>query len=151
MASRGESKRQRLDAFLAETGTQLIDEEVLERLAVALAPISEKYLRRLLKDTGIAMSPLVEGVSQHSFVDLERTLLALQGRYETVGRGDQRKLRSLVVTAKDHARWTLRKPGIPEETQRGKEEILLWLLTWLENPAVFPAWVAIRKRLLNLD
>ncbi len=47
-------------------------------------------------------------------------------------------VRRLVIVAKDHARWASRKH--PE-----KEEMLLWMTTWLENPAVFPGWVKLRR------
>jgi hypothetical protein len=38
-----------------------------------------------------------------------------------------------VITARDHAKWT------------HKDENLLWLTTWLENPPLFPAWSRLRK------
>jgi hypothetical protein len=48
-----------------------------------------------------------------------------------------------VITAKDHARLAMRKTN--EEKRALKEEMILWMLTWLENPGVFPIWVALRK------
>jgi hypothetical protein len=30
-----------------------------------------------------------------------------------------------------------------------KEEMTQWMLVWLENPAIFPAWVEARKRTLG--
>jgi len=27
-----------------------------------------------------------------------------------------------------------------------KEEMVLWMLTWLENPGVFATWLELRKR-----
>jgi hypothetical protein len=47
-------------------------------------------------------------------------------------------VRKIVITAKDHAKWH------PE----GKEEMILWMTTWLENPPVFREWVALRKHAL---
>jgi len=104
-------------------------------LQSALAPISTSYLRRLLRTSGATLHPLVEGVRQEDLASLERTLLALLG--------EERKLaRTLVIEAKDHARWVMKKH--PE-----KDEMVLWMLTWLENPGIFPQWLAIRKEALR--
>jgi hypothetical protein len=77
---------------------------------------------------------------------LERTLVALQHDYDSADAEERRKCRALVITAKDHARWALRREGIEPARKAIKEEMLLWMLTWLENPALFSSWVAIRKR-----
>ncbi len=90
------------------------------------------------------LAPLVAGVRQDSLADLERSLLDLYNEYERA-EGDkprQRACRRLVIEAKDHARWALRR-GHTE-----KEEMILWMLTWLENPGVFPGWVELRKERL---
>ena len=47
-------------------------------------------------------------------------------------------VRRLVITAKEHARLAARIPSKRPE----KEEMILWLTTWLENPPVFREWVA---------
>ena len=104
-------------------------------IRVALAPISDGYLRRLLRASGAALQPLVEGVRQEDLASLERTLLALLGE-------ERKAARTLVIEAKDHAKWALKKH--PE-----KEEMVLWMLTWLENPGIFPPWLAIRKEALR--
>jgi hypothetical protein len=86
----------------------------------------------------------VAGVRQDSLAELERSLLDLYAEYEQA-EGDklrQRACRRLVIEAKDHARFALRR-GHPE-----KEEMILWMLTWLENPGVFAAWVELRKQAL---
>jgi hypothetical protein len=31
----------------------------------------------------------------------------------------------------------------------GKEEMVQWMLVWLENPEIFPAWVEARRTQLN--
>ncbi|MEO8132204.1 MAG: hypothetical protein ABI822_34225, partial [Bryobacteraceae bacterium] len=110
--------------------------------AAALAPVSANYLRKLVRSTGLPMSPFVEGVNQKSFANLERTLEALQREYETSAPDRRRRIRAEVISAKDHARWALQKP----DSGAVKEEMLLWILTWLENPAVFSAWLVVRKR-----
>ena len=32
-----------------------------------------------------------------------------------------------------------------------KEEMIQWMLVWLENPEVFPAWVEARKKQTGAD
>ena len=47
----------------------------------------------------------------------------------------------MVVAAKDHARFAARKP----ERRAEKEEMILWMRTWLENPPLFASWVKLRR------
>ena len=107
----------------------------------ALAPVSGSYLRRLLRESGAPLHSLVEGVRQEDFESLERSLLALLGDYEG---GDHQAVRKLVIEAKDHAGFALKKH--PE-----KAEMILWMRTWLENPGLFPQWVKIRKERLRAE
>jgi hypothetical protein len=90
----------------------------------------------------------VAGVRQNSLEELERSLLEIGEEYARAqAAGDaarERRCRRLVIEAKDHARWTLRR-GHAE-----KEEMVLWTLTWLENPGVFPAWVGLRTKACGL-
>ncbi len=103
----------------------------------ALGPISDSYLRRLLRDSGAPLDPLVEGVRQTGFDELERTLLALLDC-------DRAEARPLVIEAKEHAKLALkRKPDA------AREEMILWMLTWLENPDAFPVWLRLRKNVLR--
>ncbi len=112
--------------------------------------MSETYLRRLLRSTGVPLAPLVEGVRQETFEELERTLLALSREYaEAAGGPRARACRQAVIAAKDHARFVLRNPKTTPEKRAQKQEMLLWMLTWLENPAVFPCWLRLRKRVLR--
>ncbi len=101
------------------------------------------------------LDPLVEGVCQDAFPALERTLLALAGEYQRAVESGRREraaaCRRLVMTAKDHARWVLRNPRSSTEKKAQKQEMLLWLMTWLENPAVFPAWLRLRKQAVGLQ
>lgn len=124
-------KRTKLAGWLAEhPGT--VGPAEWDALQAALAPVSASYLRRLLRESGAPLHPLVEGVRQDSLAALERTLLALLEQ-------DHAAARKLIIEAKDHARLALKKH--PE-----KDEMILWMLTWLENPGIFPQWLALRKR-----
>jgi len=102
----------------------------------------------------VPLAPLVEGVRQESFDHLERTLQALHQEYlRALATGDrerQRACRQLVIEAKDHARWALRRASDPESKAR-RQEMIQWMLVWLENPEIFPQWLRLRKRVLEPD
>jgi hypothetical protein len=86
---------------------------------------------------------MVEGVRQATFDDLESSLRKLLEEYEPGDTARRMAVRRLVITAKDHARLAARNP----EKRAEKEEMILWLTTWLENPPVFADWVRMRKKL----
>jgi hypothetical protein len=142
------SKRTALRAYVEETRPAAIGEAEWAAIAARLAPISEGYLRRLVRELGLPMSPLVEGVRQESLEELERTLAALGGEYEAaVKTGDRRRaktIRRAVISAKDHARFAAAR--LEGEPRAAREEMILWMLTWLENPAVFRVWLGLRKK-----
>lgn len=127
------TKRAKLAEWIGRQKPSQIGEEEFGQLARELSPISESYLRKLLRDSGVRLAPMIEGVRQSSLDELEATLLALLAEYEAGNAPQRQAVRKLVITAKDHARWT------------HKEENLLWLTTWLENPPLFPAWARLRR------
>lgn len=122
-----------------------IGEAQWDALRRDLAPISRSYLRKLLRETGVPLAPLVEGVRQDDFNALERSLTALLHEYEQGGPERRAEIRKLVIEAKDHARWAAKNP----EKKSQKEEMALWILTWLENPPLFPEWARLRRRALE--
>ncbi len=111
-------------------------------MQVALAPVSNSYLRKLLRESGAPLHSLVEGVRQDDFDQLERTLLALLADYE--GSDDPGAVRKLVIEAREHAGFALKKH--PE-----KAEMILWMRTWLENPGIFPQWLKLRREKMKHD
>jgi hypothetical protein len=136
-----DSKRARLTRILTELAPALIDEPLAAELAVRLQPVSTAYLRTLLRRSGVPLAPLVEGVNQESITELERTLLGLSGEYAA----GKKQARAMVIEAKDHLRWAMARSR--NETARAeKAEMLLWAMTWLENPAAFPLWARLRRR-----
>ncbi len=135
-------KRADLLKWLERERPARIGEREWARLHVDLAPVSGSYLRRLLRDSGVPLAPLIEGVRQESFEALESSLLALLQEYEQGDASARAATRRLVIEAKDHARWAARNP----EKRAEKEEMALWMLTWLENPPLFPQWVQLRRQ-----
>jgi hypothetical protein len=145
------TKRETLANYLAEAKPGVVDLAVQAEIARRLAPVSASYLRKLLREASVPLHPLVEGVRQDTFEDLERTLLNLLACYEEAHRHNHRpgmrQCRDAVIEAKSHARLAMRRADAGKRSE--KEEMVSWMLVWLENPAVFPAWVSLRKRALT--
>ncbi|HVN05313.1 MAG TPA: hypothetical protein VMT86_12890 [Bryobacteraceae bacterium] len=152
---RPKSRKQALREFLAERRLTAIGEAEWQTALRELAPISESYLRDLLRDTGLPFAQPYAGIRQHSFAGLESDLRAMLEVYiEAARAGDRvraRYCRRQVIAAKDRAHFVARSPKTPPGKRAQKEEMAQWILVWLENPEVFPAWVDVRKRLLQFD
>ncbi len=137
------SVKQRLRDWLAAARPDAITEAVWRDLLALLAPVSESYLRDLLRDTGLHFDQPWAGVRQRTFDELEQSLREMLRVYqEAIAAGDRdraRYCRRQVIAAKDRAKFAARKK--PE-----KLEMAEWMLVWLENPEVFPAWVDARKK-----
>src|SRR5262249_12565862 len=118
------------------------------QLRTALSPISESYLRQLLRHSGVPLSPVVDGVHQSNLAELETTLLRLLDEYEAGNPPYRATIRRVVITAKQHARLALTKAAT--ESRALKQETLPWIATWLENPSVFREWLKLRKQALRL-
>jgi len=118
-------------------------------LRAFLAPVSESYLRHLLADAGLTVEPPFGGVRQKTFAELEQALLELEEVYTRARNSGDRALaqqcRNVVIQAKDHARLAAHSPRATPEKRASKEEMVQWMLVWLENPGVFPAWVKLRR------
>ncbi|HEY2843881.1 MAG TPA: hypothetical protein VGJ09_09530 [Bryobacteraceae bacterium] len=136
-------KRAELVQWLERERPACIGKAEFAMLRAELGRISTAYLRRLLRESGVPLNPLVEGVRQDTFEALESSLLRLFQEYEHGDAAGRTWIRKLVIEAKDHARWAARKP----ERRVEKEEMVLWMLTWLENPPLFPQWVQLRRKI----
>jgi hypothetical protein len=140
MSPSRDSKKARLLRRLEAEPSTVIDEPGFRELKSQLAPISDSYLRKLLRESGAPLSPLVEGVSLASFDALERTLVGLADAYSS----GAVHARALVIESKVRLRWAESRAS--DEARRAeKREMLLWVLTWLENPVAFPVWLRLRK------
>ena len=150
MASKSTSSvKQRLRQYLADAQPAAITEAVWRELQTTLAPVSESYLRELLRQTALPFEQPFAGIRQHTFDELEQSLGEMLTVYRdatAAGNRDRaRYCRRQVIGAKDRARFLSRDPRTPPERKAQKEEMVQWMLVWLENPEVFPAWVAARK------
>jgi hypothetical protein len=140
-----QGKAAELAHWIAERHPSQIGEAEFAELAHALAPVSESYLRKLVRECGVPLAPLVAGVRQGNLFELEASLCHLLQEYEHGDAKRRASVRKVVIIAKDHARLAARNPARRAE----KDEMILWLTTWLENPPLFPAWVEIRRSLLG--
>ena len=150
MPARDKSIKQQVRDYLEAERPAAITGEVWGSLLMRLAPVSESYLRELLRATGLPFDQPYAGVHQHTFAELEESLRRILDVYETAARtGDKdraRYCRRRVIAAKDRAKFLAANPRTPAEKKAEKAEMVEWMLVWLENPAVFPAWVEARKR-----
>jgi hypothetical protein len=139
-------KHAELTRWLEQLHPDQIGEAEFALLRSALAPVSESYLRKLLRESGVPLAPMVDGVRQGTFAELEASLLRLLAEYQSSDPARRLAVRRLVITAKEHARLAARNPA----KRPDKDEMVLWLTTWLENPPVFREWVNIRRGLAGL-
>jgi len=144
-------KHAELERWVADNQPTTVGPDEWSAILAELDPVSPSYLRRLLRElseeTGIGLHPTVEGVRQHDFPSLQRSLTALAELYEGAPPAQQRELRRLVIEAKDHARLSFKTTARNPGKRATKEEMILWMLTWLENPPLFPSWVKVRVAL----
>jgi hypothetical protein len=142
--------KRRLREILETDRPAAITETVWHDLVARLAPVSESYLRDLLRATGLPFEQPWAGVSQHTFEDLEHSLRAMGDVYaRAMGAGDgdrARRARRQVIAARDRALFLSRNPRSGAQLRARKQEMAQWMLVWLEDPAMFPAWVDARKR-----
>lgn len=150
MASASPSVKQRLRALLAEEQPPAITEEVWNGLLRRLVPVSESYLRDLLRATGLPFAQPYCGIRQHTFEELEQSLRGMLDVYTAAMAAGNRQLarycRKQVIAAKDRARFQELSPKTAPEKAVEKVQMAAWMLVWLENPEVFPAWVDAWKR-----
>jgi hypothetical protein len=151
--ARSKSIRQELRECLEAARPGAIIGAVWKELLQRFAPVSESYLRGLLRQTGLPFDQPYAGVRQHTLEELEQSLRDLLDVYtESAAAGDRdraRYCRRQVIAAKDRAKFLAANPQTPADKQAEKREMAQWMLVWLENPEVFPAWVDARNRALS--
>jgi hypothetical protein len=144
------SIKQSLCEYLAREQPAAITETVWQDLLRQFAPVSESYLRDLLRATGLPFEQPYAGVRQHTFEELEQSLNEMLKTYleaQAAGRPERaRYCRRQVIAASTRAKFTAGNARISEGKRAAKAEMAQWMLVWLENPELFPAWVRARKR-----
>jgi hypothetical protein len=134
------AKKQRVLDFAAAHGWISIGESEWNELRQALPDVSVN----VIQNAGLPVAAPWRGVRQHTFEELEDSLRAFSAVYQE--RADLRpQCRAQVITAKDRAKWLSKRSGIDEETRERKATMAEWMLVWLGDPSLFPAWVTALK------
>jgi hypothetical protein len=134
------TKKSKLRELVAERGWSSIGEPEWEIIRLAIPGIAPEDLQVL--DIPVA-APWC-GIRQHTPDELANSLCAFTRVYGE--RDDLRRFcRSTVILAKDRARWASRNPRLDAARRQLKLEMVTWMLVWLGDPALFPAWVNIRR------
>lgn len=151
MPSRRQLRIAEIREIASRHGWQQVDPEAFAVLRGAFPEASERTLRHSLRESGIPLHPLVEGVRLDSLEDLARTLLALARLYQMTGPGPAQTgpARAEVLAARRKVEWILRNPRVPEQAHKEAAEKLLWLRVWLENPPLFAGWLQLRQATLR--
>jgi hypothetical protein len=131
------SKKERLRELAELNGWGVIGEVEWAAITAAIPKVKTEDLRA----AGLAAEAPWSGVRQHTLEELEVSLLAMTRVYETQAHLSQ-FCRSEVIRAKDLAR-------ILSRSNPAKAEMVEWMLVWLSDPALSPAWIEIRKRIID--
>lgn len=119
-----------------------------EQMRRDLPAIAEKTLRDVLWELGPAVEQPYRGIRQHTLDELETSLLDMRRVYAS--RPELSAIcREIVIQAKDRARFAARNPKAAALKRAMKEEMLRWMLVWLEDPSMFEPWVRLRKKQLD--
>ncbi len=109
MPSANKSVKQQLRDYLEREQPPAITEAVWTTLLMRLAPVSESYLRDLLRATGLPFDQPWAGIRQHTLEELEESLRAMLEVYRAAtAAGDRvraRYCRRQVIAAKDRAKF----------------------------------------------
>jgi hypothetical protein len=135
------TKKDRFSAALAENRWTAIHAAEWELLRQSF---SESSLREWLAEAGIPVDQPYRGVETKTMEVLEGSLGAMTELY--VGAPDRRKVcRATVIAAKDRTRFASKNQKVEPDKRALKAEMVEWMLVWLDDPAMFPTWAAIRK------
>lgn len=134
------TKRQRVLDYAAARAWARIGEPEWHELRQALPDVSVSVIQQ----AGLPIDAPWRGVRQHTFEELEESLLEFSAVY--AARADLRRLcRDQVIAAKDRAKWLSVRETVDEETRVRKAAMAEWMLVWLGDPAIFPAWIQALK------
>jgi len=136
--------KERVLEFAAVRGWGEIGEAEWAELKAALPDISETTIR----ESGVPIAPPWSGVKQHTIDDLDASLRQFSDIYVSHPHL-RRYCRDQVIAAKTRARYASQSDKVEADKRRLKAEMVEWMLVWLGDPALFPAWVSIRRQRLS--
>jgi hypothetical protein len=134
------AKRSRLLELIARHRWSKIGEPQWTTIAAEIPGIKPENLQEL----AVPVEAPWGGIRQNTLDELETSLKSFAEVY--AAREDLRRFcRSTVIRAKDHAKWAARSSRVPEDKRRMKAEMAEWMLIWLGDPALFTAWIEVRR------
>lgn len=136
--------KQAIHDWLEAHKPAVVDRAAADAIRRNVGEVSDNTFRHALLESGYPLDPLVEGVNQSTLEDLARTLLALAAVYDTSARAERMRMRAMVVESKRHARFAAANRKLDGARREEKEEMLLWISTWIENPPLFAGWLNLR-------
>jgi hypothetical protein len=139
------TKRKQFDALLGEREWTRIDGAEWQELRQLF---SESSLREWLHEAGLPVEQPYRGVETKTLADLAESLNAMAELYAR-DPASRKTCRATVIAAKDRARFASRNLKADFVKRALKAEMVEWMLVWLGDPAMFPAWAAIRKRTIG--
>ena len=136
------TKREQFLGLLAANSWTAIHASEWELLRQSFA---ESSLREWLAEAEIPVDQPYRGVETKTMDALEASLLAMTELYERAA--DARKAcRAIVIAAKDRTRFASKNQKVDAGKRALKADMVDWMLVWLDDPTMFPAWAAARKR-----
>ena len=120
MPSANKSVKQQLRDYLAANQPAAITEAVWQDLLLRLAPVSESYLRDLLRDTGLPFDQPYAGIRQHTFEELEQSLRDMLQVYSESLAGRRARPRALLPPPGDRRQGSRQIPGRHPAQHAGK-------------------------------
>ena len=115
--SANKSLKAQFREYLAATQPARITEGLWRDLLVRLAPVSESYLRELVRDTGLPFDQPYAGIRQHSLEELEGSLREMLEVYTQATASGNRERGAVLPAAGD------RREGsgeVPDEEESGE-------------------------------
>lgn len=129
-------------------GWTAIGLEEWREIRATLPQPSEAVIRGALRDLGIPVIQPWRGIELHSLEELRVALTELSQIYSASS--ELRKyVREQVIASKNRARIISRSARVDPEKRAVKAEMVEWMLIWLSDPALFPAWVELRRTRLE--
>ena len=132
---------------------QQILQHVASRLERARQP-SKAYVLDILLSTPVEVDRAIGGIPPDlrgkvrtgSLEQARQSLLAMSREYaQAPDKARAVDVHRAVMRSKQHTMLAL-AGRMGDQKRKEKQEILEWLLVWLENPAIFASWLAVRER-----
>ena len=117
-------------------------------------PPSDRYLLSILLETDVEVDRAIGGlpvdlrakIPVSDLAGCKRSLVDLARQYCSASDPSRASdVRRVVRRTKEHLDLALRRANSPDKLS-AQRETFRWLAAWLENPAVFEAWVEVREQ-----